>query len=52
MSEYATGISIFLLVLSPLSIPIAVTLCAGIANWRNDTESPSRQRDAAVSASR
>ena len=38
MAEYAAGVAIFLLVLSPLFIPIAVTLFGAITNWRNDTK--------------
>ena len=52
MSEYATGISIFLLVLSPLYIPIAVTLFGAITNWRNAIKLRSRLANAGASASR
>jgi hypothetical protein len=52
MSEYAAGIAIFLLVLSPLFIPIAVTLVGAITNWHNDTKLRSRLGNAAASASR
>jgi hypothetical protein len=35
MSEYLTGIAIFILVLSPLCIPIAVTIADVIINRRH-----------------
>ena len=50
MSEYAAGISIFLLVLSPLFIPIGITLVSAITNWRKDTRSPTRLPAAGASS--
>jgi hypothetical protein len=52
MSEYEAGISIFLLVLSPLFIPIAITVVHAITNWRNDTKLSTRLDNAGASASR
>jgi hypothetical protein len=34
MSEYIVGIAIFALVLSPLFIPIVVTVIHGVGSWR------------------
>jgi hypothetical protein len=34
MSEYIVGIAIFTLVLSPLAIPIIITVIHGVAGWR------------------
>ena len=52
MSEYTAGVAIFLLVLSPLFIPMAVTPYTGITNWRNDTKLRSRLSNVGASASR
>jgi hypothetical protein len=52
MSEYTAGIAIFLLVLSPLLIPVAITLLTAITNWRNDTKLTSRVGNVGTSASR
>jgi hypothetical protein len=34
MSTYAAGIALLLLVLSPLHIPVAVTVFHGVSTWR------------------
>ena len=52
MSEYTAGVAIFLLVLSPLFIPMAVTLYSAITNWRNDTKLRSRLGNVGASTSR
>ena len=52
MAEYRAGVAIFLLVLSPLFIPMAVTLHGAITNWRNDTKLISRPGNVGASASR
>jgi hypothetical protein len=52
MSEYMAGVAIFVLVLSPLFIPMAVTLHSAIINWRNDTKLSSRLGNVGASASR
>jgi hypothetical protein len=42
MSDIVPGLSILLLVLSPLYIPVAVTIAGAIANWRKALRTRSR----------
>ena len=51
MPQYAAGVAIFLLVLSPLFIPMAVTLYSVITNWGNDTKLRGRRGNGGASAS-
>jgi hypothetical protein len=44
MSTYAPAVAIFLLVLSPLYIPIAVTLVHGVSLWRANRGITKRDR--------
>ena len=44
MSDTAKSLLIFLLVLSPLYIPIAVTIAGAIADWRETMRTRSRSK--------
>ena len=44
LQSYLDGIAILLIVLSPLLIPVAVTLCHPMANWRQHDQLFGRSR--------
>ena len=49
MSDFIVGFSIFLLVLSPMFVPVAITLYGWVSDWRTETRARRRRRGVVAS---